>query len=479
YPKLGAESLLAMDPDVVNNPLYSGTIKNDLQAVPTVSLVMPWNDWFGGGGQGIFLHNGLAGTAIARPGMPAPGGGSYDSVDPPSLNAGGQVAFHATLTGTSSWDGVFIHDGAAAAAIAREGAAAAGGGTYGGFDTLPQVNSLGQVAFWSAINGSSSETGLFVSDGVTAAVVVRDNTPAPPGGTYEDLVQYALDSSGQMAFGAMLNSGAEGYFLHDGMTSSTIALEGGPSPAGGVYTALTRLRFSSAGESSYHAGLTGGASATEGIFLHDGTTSSAVALQGEPAPAGGTYATFPTHSHLNANGTVVYAATVAGGPSSFGIFVNDGTTAEAVALLGTPAPGTTGLYSSFSNLTFQINDAGLVVFRGALALGGDVTAANDTGFWFGTNAGNLSLLVREGDSLLVYGMLRTLGSIPLGFTLSESGIAWLASFTDGTSAVIYSQFPLATIPETSAWAMLALPACAATALAVKRRIRRAAVPVQR
>ncbi|MBX3433148.1 MAG: lamin tail domain-containing protein [Pirellulales bacterium] len=44
----------AMDPDVVNNPLYSGTIKNDLQAVPTVSLVMPWNDWFGGGGQGIY-----------------------------------------------------------------------------------------------------------------------------------------------------------------------------------------------------------------------------------------------------------------------------------------------------------------------------------------------------------------------------------------------------------------------------------------
>ena len=30
------------------------TIKDDLKAVPTVSLVMPWNDWFGGGGQGIY-----------------------------------------------------------------------------------------------------------------------------------------------------------------------------------------------------------------------------------------------------------------------------------------------------------------------------------------------------------------------------------------------------------------------------------------
>ena len=42
----------AMDPDVVNNPLYAGTIKDDLKAVPTVSLVMPWNDWFGGGRAG-------------------------------------------------------------------------------------------------------------------------------------------------------------------------------------------------------------------------------------------------------------------------------------------------------------------------------------------------------------------------------------------------------------------------------------------
>ena len=41
-----------VDPNVVNNPLYSGTIKNDLQAVSTVSLVLPWNDWFGAGGQG-------------------------------------------------------------------------------------------------------------------------------------------------------------------------------------------------------------------------------------------------------------------------------------------------------------------------------------------------------------------------------------------------------------------------------------------
>jgi hypothetical protein len=44
----------AMDTAVVSNPIYAATIKDDLQAIPSVSLVMPWNDWFGGGGQGIY-----------------------------------------------------------------------------------------------------------------------------------------------------------------------------------------------------------------------------------------------------------------------------------------------------------------------------------------------------------------------------------------------------------------------------------------
>lgn len=43
-----------MDPDVVNNPLYASTIKNDLKSIPTVSLVAPWSSWFGGQNVGIY-----------------------------------------------------------------------------------------------------------------------------------------------------------------------------------------------------------------------------------------------------------------------------------------------------------------------------------------------------------------------------------------------------------------------------------------
>jgi len=41
-----------MDPDIVDDPRYSGTIKDDLQAVPTLSLVTEQGNWFGN--QGIY-----------------------------------------------------------------------------------------------------------------------------------------------------------------------------------------------------------------------------------------------------------------------------------------------------------------------------------------------------------------------------------------------------------------------------------------
>ncbi|HEY7089467.1 MAG TPA: chitobiase/beta-hexosaminidase C-terminal domain-containing protein, partial [Tepidisphaeraceae bacterium] len=37
-----------MDPDIVNNPAWSSTIINDLQSIPTMSVVMNWDDLFGG-----------------------------------------------------------------------------------------------------------------------------------------------------------------------------------------------------------------------------------------------------------------------------------------------------------------------------------------------------------------------------------------------------------------------------------------------
>ena len=49
-----------MDPDVVDDPLYSDTIKDDLQAVPTLSLVTDVANWFGSDGRGIYPQGQLS-----------------------------------------------------------------------------------------------------------------------------------------------------------------------------------------------------------------------------------------------------------------------------------------------------------------------------------------------------------------------------------------------------------------------------------
>jgi len=52
-----------MDPDIVKNPPYNSTIKSDLQAIPTVSLVMNRDDLFGS--TGIYINESQDGTERA------------------------------------------------------------------------------------------------------------------------------------------------------------------------------------------------------------------------------------------------------------------------------------------------------------------------------------------------------------------------------------------------------------------------------
>ncbi|MFT4549209.1 MAG: hypothetical protein ACI9MB_003180 [Verrucomicrobiales bacterium] len=55
-----------MDPDVVNNPAYSSTIKDDLKAIPSISISMPITSMFGG--SGIYNNSNQSGIAWERRG---------------------------------------------------------------------------------------------------------------------------------------------------------------------------------------------------------------------------------------------------------------------------------------------------------------------------------------------------------------------------------------------------------------------------
>jgi hypothetical protein len=55
----------AMDPDIVNDPTYSSSVVQSLESLPSVSLVLPWNDMFGGNGQGIYIQGSSTERAVS------------------------------------------------------------------------------------------------------------------------------------------------------------------------------------------------------------------------------------------------------------------------------------------------------------------------------------------------------------------------------------------------------------------------------
>jgi hypothetical protein len=85
FPDMGTGGMhwdYEMDPDVVNDPAYSGTIKDDLKAIPTLSLVMNPADLFGA--NGIYTNPMGSGVAWERP-------GSAELIHPDGTREGFQI----------------------------------------------------------------------------------------------------------------------------------------------------------------------------------------------------------------------------------------------------------------------------------------------------------------------------------------------------------------------------------------------------
>jgi hypothetical protein len=84
------------------------------------------------------------------------------------FNDAGQVGFKPSLTGTdlgaADNSAIFRGSGGAATEIAREGDSAPGGGLLGSLAD-GSMNESGQIAFESAITGSTSTRGIFVGSG--------------------------------------------------------------------------------------------------------------------------------------------------------------------------------------------------------------------------------------------------------------------------------------------------------------------------
>jgi hypothetical protein len=396
----------------------------------------------------VFLYDDTAGAALAVPGGAAPEGGNYSgfNADSVRLNETGQVVYRAELTGGFSYRGFFRHDGTTATAVAVNFAPTPAGGVYDGI-TDPVLNDSGQVVFRSQLLGASSSLGMFRYDGPTTTTIALAGAPAPSGGNYGIFSSdYEMNASGQIVVHATLSDGSssEGIFRLDGEADVAVALRGTPAPGGGVYSNLHPPLISSSGDVVYGAQLQSDGFDPGALFRYtDATGSTAIVRPGDPAPGGGTIESAGPIA-LNSSGQILYSANMSGGLHDTGIFRHDGAVAHTVALLNTAAPGTTAtFFSEFVYYeTIHMNEDGIVVLEAEL-VGAGVTEANDHGYWYGTDASNLQLLVREGDQILVNGTNRTLRRLPDnldGFSISDTGIAWVAEFTDNTVAVIHTTF---------------------------------------
>ena len=141
------------------------------------------------------------------------------------------------------------------------------------------------------------------------------------------------------------------------------------------------------------------APAREGIFLADAGRVTKVAAFGDAVPGGGALAEFTAHPlpALNAAGHVAFAAGIAGGRATDGIFLAGEDGLRVIALAGDDAPGMpTGVLVDFNAPTLNDNDE--LAFVAGVRRGRDIIDV--LYFW---NGRRLQRVVAEGERLLRIG----------------------------------------------------------------------------
>lgn len=359
-------------------------------------------------------------TIIAASGDAAPAGGNYVGfLNTLALNARGQVTFDARLGGPSA-TGVFVSDGTTTSAIALGGNPDPTAGNFS-FVSTPFITTRGDVIF-------DTDTGIFSGDGRHTVALVKNGDAAPGGGSLIRTA-HAVNSHGVIAFGAFVTGGIsnEGIFRNDGTHTIAIALDGTPAPTGGTFLFFSSPVIDKDGQVAFFAGTTGG-SADFGIYRGDGDTIATIFAANQTAPGGGTFVDFG-EPVTNKHGQVMVLASLDNGAGPLGLMLGDGTDAVAIALSGQAAPEG-GIYASNVAIQFfgsVLNDHGQAAF-GAFLTGGN--SRSGIFRWDGTTTTPIAL---EGTAAAgTTGTFASFGDIKIG---NDGQVAFIATLTAGVGGV--------------------------------------------
>ena len=254
-------------------------------------------------------------------GQPAPGGGAFDRFSVESLpivapvNDKGQVAFFATVVRGRAGEGFFLASGTRITRVVADGDPVPGGGVFSGFGRhpIPALNNSGELAFAAAISGARAVEGIFVASPRRVRVIALAGATAPgiPSGTLAGVDVPAINDRGDVAYLASVRRGRESLeaiYLHAGGRTRKVVAQGDPAPAGGTFAAFGPPSLNGSGIVAFGAVVEGRA-APGGVFLAKGDAVRMVVGAGDETPDGGIFAKFSERVALNASGAVAFNAT--------------------------------------------------------------------------------------------------------------------------------------------------------------------------
>jgi hypothetical protein len=272
--------------------------------------------------EGIFRWEAGALTAVVAWGDPAPGGDTFWRLGrAPAVSLGPSTAFFARVGRT---DGVFRDDGGLLSSIIMEGDPSPCGGTIRTisreWDVGPSISPLGSIAFYARSRPGGD--GIFVAapGGPVVAVACEDDPSPIDGEEFDWLGENPVVAPGpdlEVVFPARAGDVFALFRWAGGSLTKLVATGDKAAPSGSVFFVFPeelRVGMNTSGQLAFSALLT---SLDIGIFLLDIDGDDApweIAREGDPCPIGGTIAEILADEvGLSETGEVVFAASCTGG----------------------------------------------------------------------------------------------------------------------------------------------------------------------
>ncbi|MEO0587065.1 MAG: choice-of-anchor tandem repeat NxxGxxAF-containing protein [Planctomycetota bacterium] len=379
-------------------------------------------------------------TTVVLTGEQAPNaapGVVFRGLSAPVLNSAGETAFLASVTGPgvdqSNDSGIYSQGTGTLNHVAREGDQAPGaaqGVVFSQFSTVPALNAAGQTAFGAALSGSgvddSNDYAIYSNATGALNEVARTGgqaADADPGVVLRSLGDFALSAAGNTSFQALLTGPGvdrlvpndDGIYREMGGTVRQVARENGQVPGaapGTTFGSFGLRAFNTAGETTLNVTLIAtdaDSPNTSGIFSEASGTFQQVVPWRAQAPDAAPGVLLRRESGLapSAGGQTAFLAELDGfeadGLGRYGIYSGGPGGLRKVARVGEQAPDAPEgvVFSSVNRASFfgtipthMTNAAGETAFLGFLT-GPNVDSTNSVGI-YGEGTGTLREVARAG-----------------------------------------------------------------------------------